>query len=131
MDQRTRTRVPARKQVTLLWSTGQCRGELANLSLKGCLLGPAEGDRPAAGQEVDVRVHLEDDEPNLDVLARARVVRQDAEGIALDFKNIELESFRHLFYLVQYNAADADVIESELGTAAFRAAGNGGGRFGA
>jgi hypothetical protein len=53
------------------------------------------------------------------VRVQGRTVRQDPEGIAVDFSEIELESFRHLFRLVQYNAPDPDFIEQELSTSAF------------
>jgi hypothetical protein len=119
MDHRRRTRVPARKQTTLTWSSGECSAELVNLSLKGCLLGRPSGLPPEAGQEVAVRIHLDVDSPDLDVQVHARVVRQDRGGIAVDFTEVELESFRHLFRLVQYNAPDPEFIEEELSTSAF------------
>ncbi len=123
MDKRKRTRVTARKRTTLSWPKGECSGEVVNLSLKGCLMAPEGKALPAVGQAVEVRLHLEAGEPELDVKAHAVVVRRDDEGVAVDFTNIELDSFRHLYLLVQYNAPDADVIEEELVTAAFQASG--------
>jgi hypothetical protein len=119
MNQRRRTRVLARKLTTLVWPDGECRGEIENLSLKGCLIGPPQGDVAAPGRDVSVVIHLEPDAPELDVRVRGRIVRVDPQGVAVDFTEIELESFRHLFRLVQYNAPDPDGIEDELGTSAF------------
>ena len=122
MDHRRRTRVSARKQTTVSWSAGECDGELVNLSLKGCLLGKPRGALPPEGREVLVRIHLEDNSPDLDVQLHAVVARQIPEGLALDFTEVEIESFKHLFRLVQYNAPDPDSIEDELGTSAFKPA---------
>ena len=126
MNQRRRTRVLARKFTTLIWPGGQCRGEIENLSLKGCLVGPTSGDVPSAGAEVSVVIHLEPDAPDLDVRVVGQVVRVDGQGVAVDFTEIELESFRHLFHLVQYNAPDPDEIEEELSTSAFHSPPDGG-----
>lgn len=122
MDHRRRTRVSARKQTTLSWSGGECEGSLVNVSLKGCLLGGARGDLPPEGREVSLRIHLETDTPDFDVQLHAVVIRHVAGGIALDFTEVEMESFRHLLRLVQYNASDPDSIEEELGVSAFKAA---------
>lgn len=121
MNQRRRTRVLARKGATVQWAGGACRGEIENLSLKGCLVGAPEGDTAPEGGDVAVVIHLEPDTPELDVRVQGRVVRADGRGVAVDFTEIELESFRHLFRLVQYNAPDPDEIEDELGTSAFQA----------
>lgn len=120
MNQRRRTRVLARKLTTLVWPGGQCTGEIENLSLKGCLIGPMKGDEASPGQDLSVVIHLEPDAPDLDVRIHGRVVRVDPQGVAVDFTEIEVESFRHLFRLVQYNAPDPDGIEDELGTSAFQ-----------
>lgn len=120
MNQRRRTRVSARKGATLVWPGGECRGEIDNVSLKGCLVGDPTGESPAADQDVSVVIHLEPEAPELDVRVHGRVVRADQRGVAVDFTEIELESFRHLFRLVQYNAPEPDDIEDELGNAAFQ-----------
>ena len=119
MNQRRRTRVAARKGTTLVWPDGECSGELRDLSLKGCYVVAAKGGTPPVGREVTVVIHLEADAPELDVRVRGRLVRVEPEGTAVDFTEIELESFRHLFRLVQYNAPDPDGIEEELVQTAF------------
>ena len=119
MNQRRRTRVSAQKRTTLAWRQGRCEGELVNLTLKGCLLASPEGNEAPVGADVSVVIHLVQDSPSLDVHVKGRVVRCDGAGVAVDFTEMELESFRHLFRLVQYNAQDPDGIEQELRQSAF------------
>lgn len=122
MNQRRRTRVVSRKGVTLIWAEGQAEGAIANVSLKGCLVALRGGEKPPAVPAVRVVIHLEEGSSEHDVTLEARVVRGDAEAVALDFTEVPPESFHHLFRLVQYNAADPDSIEAELGSSAFEGA---------
>ncbi|MDF1555072.1 MAG: PilZ domain-containing protein, partial [Deferrisomatales bacterium] len=92
-----------------------------NLSLKGCLIAPHGGaSLPQPGEALAMTIHLEEGAPELDVGVQGRVVRSEAGyGVAMDFREVSPESFQHLFRLVQYNAADPEDIEGELGTSAF------------
>ncbi|MHB8764748.1 MAG: PilZ domain-containing protein [Deferrisomatales bacterium] len=121
MNQRSRTRVESRKGVTVAWLDGSCTGELANISLKGCLVAAIVGGPPAAEQAVSVAIHLQPDAPELDVALHGRVVRHHEHGLAVDFTEVPAESFQHLLRLVQYNASDPDAIERELAVSAFGA----------
>ncbi len=120
MNHRRRTRVDARKNVTVSWAAGSSGGELTNLSLKGCLVLGCTA-LPRDGEAVKVVIHLEPDARELDVEVLAQVVRGDERGLALDFTEVPAESFQHLFCLVQYNAPDPDQIEEELARSAFGA----------
>jgi hypothetical protein len=119
MKQRKRTRVESRKWVSLAWPEGNSRGELVNLSLKGCLLENTEDHSLEVGQEVAVTIHLELQAPELDVRVKGRIVRADQTTVAVEFSEVELDSFRHLFGLVQYNAPEPEAIEQELSVSAF------------
>ncbi len=121
MNQRRRTRVESQKDVTLLWPDGKSTGQVVNLSLKGCLIAPDSGaSLPLPEQALALTIHLEEGAPELDVVVQGQVVRsEDGFGIAVDFREVSPESFQHLFRLVQYNAADPEDIEGELGTSAF------------
>jgi hypothetical protein len=120
MNQRRRTRVESQKSVTMQWPGGEAGGQVVNLSLKGCLITPAQGAAlPGTEQPLALTIHLEESAPELDVAVQCRVVRADPEGVALDFSEVSPDSFQHLFRLVQYNAPDPESIEGELGTSAF------------
>jgi hypothetical protein len=119
MNQRKRTRVQSRKPVTMTAPRSECQGEIINVSLKGCLLGLPEADRPEPGVPVSLTIHLEPGTQSLDIAVRGRVVRNYPDGVAIEFTEIPPESFSHLFRLVQYNAPDPEGIEKELGASAF------------
>ncbi len=118
MNQRRRTRVVSQKGVTVRWEGGGGAGSIANVSLKGCLVASPAG-QPRLGDAVQMVIHLEDGAPELDIALEGEVVRLDGTLFAVDFTEVPPESFHHLFRLVQYNAADPDGIEEELGVSAF------------
>ena len=118
MNQRRRTRVVSQKGVTVRWDGGEGSGSIANVSLKGCLVAFSAG-QPRHGDAVQMVIHLEEGAPELDIALEGRVVRVGDDAFAVDFTEVPPESFHHLFRLVQYNAADPDGIEEELGVSAF------------
>jgi hypothetical protein len=119
MIQRRRTRVVSRKEVALAWDGGRREGEIANLSMKGCLVALGEGAGPSVGDPVHLVIRLEHAVPDLDIRLEGVAVRCDGAGVAVDFSQVSPESFPRLFRLVQYNAADPEGIETELGREAF------------
>jgi hypothetical protein len=119
MSQRKRTRVESRRGITLTWPEGAFRGELINLSLKGGLFQSLDLRFPEIGTEVAVTIHLEPKAPELDVQLKGRVVRIDKAIVAVDFFEVELDSFRHLLSLVQYNTPEPERIKQELSVPAF------------
>ena len=119
MIQRRRTRVVSRKEVALAWDGGRREGEIANLSMKGCLVALGGGAGPSVGDPVHLAIHLEHGVPDLDICLEGVAVRCDGAGVAVDFRHVSPESFPRLFRLVQYNAADPEGIETELGREAF------------
>ncbi|GAB4265205.1 MAG: hypothetical protein Kow0092_17370 [Deferrisomatales bacterium] len=121
MTQRRRTRVESRKAATVRSLSGECRGEIVNISLKGCLVELAEGRSPSRGETVSVIIHLDPGNDQLDIELRGQIAREDPRGPAVDFLEVPPESFPHLFRLVQYNAPDPESIEQELSSWAFDA----------
>lgn len=86
-----------------------------NISLKGLLAESAP--RLAGGEIGQVQIVLAEDAA---ISIESRVIRSDASGVAIDFLPMDEESFFHLRNLVRYNATDADQIDSELSTPAFK-----------
>jgi hypothetical protein len=119
MNQRRRTRIESRKAVTLRSGTGERRGEIRNVSLRGCLVELAEQASLPPEDLVSVTIHLEPGSPDLDVTVKGRVVRTDPSQVAIQFTEVPAESFHHLFRFVQYNAPDPEGIEKELGSSVF------------
>ena len=71
-----------------------------NLSLKGALFGPEP--RLAAGQECNLIFTLSKD---VNVRIKARVVRSDAEGTAVDFESMDETAFYHLHNMADHLVA--------------------------
>lgn len=85
-----------------------------NISLKGALFGPEP--RLAAGHECSLIFVLSKD---VSIRIKARIVRADEEGTAVDFESMDENAFYHLRNMVRYSSADADKIDAELQEPAF------------
>ncbi|WP_421900562.1 PilZ domain-containing protein [Maridesulfovibrio sp.] len=118
MDQnkRRRTRVDAGFRVVLHKEEFDAFVESHNLSLKGILCDPVKGF--FVGDECEVSIPLSEDAI---IRVNAKIVRSDEHGLAADFHHMDEVSFTHLRRLVQFNAEDADTIDSELTSPAFDA----------
>ncbi len=119
MSNRRRTRVSTGKEATVSWAGGECRGILRDVSLKGAYVRLANGLRPGLGEEVTLVIHLDPGASEADIRVRARTVRTEPEGVALDFVEVPADTFPHLFRLVQYNAPRPEQIEGEISDPAF------------
>ena len=77
-----------------------------NLSISGVLLKGVSG--PAPGDKGDLTLHLSGSTSNLQLNMKAEVIRCPAEGLALRFIEIDLDSYYHLKNIVYYNTDDPD-----------------------
>lgn len=109
-ERRRRTRVYVHFDVTVQG----IKVETDNISLNGMLCKPEE--RLHQGDSADVRIALS---PEVVIVAQAKIIRSDPDGMAIVFEDIDEESFFHLKKLVQYNTEDADIIDQELRKAGF------------
>ncbi|BEH10820.1 MULTISPECIES: PilZ domain-containing protein [Geobacter] len=122
MDKRRFTRVPFAVSATVSHGESSFSGEVADLSLNGMFV-KTDGDKPAIGEEVEVVISLAEGEPSLNVELAGEVVRADANGVALRFSRIEVDSFIHLRNIVEYNTQEptrvmdefADYVEDRIG----------------
>jgi hypothetical protein len=89
-----------------------------NLSLKGVLLQgvPEQESALAPGTGVLVRFNLK---PEVVIEIEGEVARRDDDGLAVDFVEMEPDSFQHLHRLVQLNASDPDAVDADLARPAF------------
>ncbi len=89
--------------------------ETHDLSMRGISL-KQQGTPLAVDTDCEVSVFLEGVDPPIHVDMKGRVGRSTEEELALEFKEIDLESYEHLTNLVRYNSpGDADVVDKELG----------------
>ncbi len=88
--------------------------ETHDLSMRGISL-QQQGDPLAVDTECEVSVFLEGVDPLIHVDMKGRVGRSTDKELAVEFKEIDLESYEHLTNLVRYNSQNAEAVEKELG----------------
>ena len=113
-DRRRRTRVPVHFEVTIRVQDRTIKLETRNISLNGMLCDP--DSRLRTGDQGEARITLS---PDAVIIAEAKIVRSDDNGMAIAFTAVQEDSFFHLRKLVQYNTEDADIIDNELNKAGF------------
>ncbi len=105
------SRIPIRLEVELLLEDGRTvSGNGVDLSLKGAF---CETDlRPPEGAPCSVSLTFDTGDNKLCFFAAGRIARLADAGLAVEFTEIELESFHHLQNLIRLNAADdPDLVE--------------------
>jgi hypothetical protein len=108
------SRIPLRLEVQLLFEDGsEVVGEGVDLSLKGTFCKTTE--RPEVGARCTVALTFNSGDDNkLSFYASGRVARLADNGLAVEFLELEIESFYHLRNLIRYNAPDPEVIDQEF-----------------
>jgi len=113
MERRKNTRVAFQTTADLKFAGKnyqQCETE--NLSLRGMSARGISGHAP--GEKCDISLALTGTSSKLLLYMKGEVVREDKDGIALRFTEIDLDSFYHLKNIVYYNTEDPDNIDSEI-----------------
>lgn len=112
-ERRRNTRVPFQTTADVVFSDkryNQCATE--NLSVKGISVLGITGHK--LGETCDLSLALSGSTSHLRLTMKGKVVRVDADRIALNFIEIDLDSFYHLKNIIYYNSNDPDTIEQEL-----------------
>jgi hypothetical protein len=113
-DKRGFIRVPfnSEVEVQVLGRTIRSR-EWIDLSMSGICL--ATGDEiPAAGSSCKVKIMLQALENGPLIEARGRVVRSEPGSLAIEFSELDLDSYHHLRQLILNNAVDPEQAEKEF-----------------
>jgi hypothetical protein len=112
-ERRKNTRVPFQTIADVVFNDKHyydCATE--NLSVKGVsVLGITDHK---IGETCELSLALNGSTSQLRLSMKGKVVRADAEGIALHFTEIDLDSFYHLKNIIYYNSDDPDTVEQEL-----------------
>ena len=112
-ERRKNTRVPFQTTADLIFSDKSYQKcETENLSVKGVSIPGVVGHQ--INEECEVSLALSGTTSELRLEMKGKVVRVTAEGIGIQFTEIDLDSFYHLKNIVYYNAEDPDQIETEL-----------------
>jgi hypothetical protein len=113
-DPRRRTRIPIELTVHVRVKGEQVTISSRNLSLKGLLCAP--DPRLTLGAQCRVTLRLA---PDVQINVQGTIIRSDRQEAAIDFLNMDEDSFTHLKKIVEYNTDDADRIDEELLRPAF------------
>lgn len=115
-EHREFTRVPIRVWVEI--RTEDCTiktHETHDLSMTGISL-KQQGTPLTVDTHCEVSVFLEGVEPPIHVDMKGRVGRSTDKELAVEFKEVDLESYEHLKNLVRYNShQSAETVDKELG----------------
>ena len=88
-------------------------GRLIDVSMHG--IGGSSAEILPLQAECLVRLFLgEPRESSICILANGKIVRSSEHGFAVDFTEIDLDSFEHLRNLVRMNAENVSQVEGEL-----------------
>ncbi len=111
LEKRRFTRVPFRIETEITAGELKFKGEVKDLSLRGmCIL---TEHLLEIGTPVDILLSLTGKQSNLVIMLQGKVIRKDAESIAVYFDTVELDSFIHLKNIVAYNSTDPEKIMAE------------------
>jgi hypothetical protein len=106
-EQRRKVRVEFRSEATVTYKEKTITGNISNLSMKGLLLESTE--RFPVDETVDITIKLSGSTTDLSVRILGKVLRHEENGMAIEFKEMELDSFIHLRNIVFY--ADRELHE--------------------
>lgn len=109
-NNRRYSRVNWHSQAVVTAGGSDALGPVLDISLNGVLVGTDPGQGP--GAPCDVRIQLGDD-PEQSIAASGEVVRRDAQGVAVRFETMDLDSAAHLRRLVTLNSEDPGRAERE------------------
>lgn len=114
-EQRVRQRVKFRALVSLSGAGRDLRNlESRDVSLKGLFV--CTDEKLSPGEPVDIQLHLSGSTSSLALSMKGRVARVEPDGLALDFTEIDIDSFYHLRNLVAYNTGDPNSVDAEVST---------------
>lgn len=112
-ERRKNTRVPFQTTADVIFPNAhysQCATE--NLSVKGVSVLGITGH--AIGESCNLSLDLNGSSSQLRLAMKGTIVRVETDRIALNFTEIDIDSFYHLKNIIYYNSNDPDAIEEEL-----------------
>ncbi|HHN74722.1 MAG TPA: PilZ domain-containing protein [Acidobacteria bacterium] len=105
------TRVPVHLAVDVVWEGGRRHFECTrDLCMKGVYV--MDPETLPEGTSCEVTLWLGEGEVRLTLAGK--VVRSEAQGMAIEFLEMPVESYEHLQRLVLYNSNDVAQVEREL-----------------
>ncbi|HBV98294.1 MAG: hypothetical protein JL50_19660 [Peptococcaceae bacterium BICA1-7] len=112
MERRRFSRVDFHMGAIIRYRHKSFRGEVQNISLNGVSIKISE--KIAAGEIVEVMISLTGDSSCLSINLEGVVLRTGEEGIALQYRKVDLDAFIHLRNIVSYNLDNSDKVMEEF-----------------
>lgn len=103
MNGRNKSRVVFHVNASLSYNKNTVNGDVENLSTNGMFMNTKE-DIPM-NTEVEVFVYLSGTTSELSLKINGIVVRKEAKGVGIKFKEIEFDSFLHLKNIIEFNTS--------------------------
>lgn len=111
MERRKHTRVPFEVTATVQTGGTAISGTVDNLSMKGMLL--ATSETLPAGSPLMIRINLSGSSSELFISLRGRAIRQTEAGAAIEFVEMDLDSFTHLRNIIAQNSGAPEAVYQE------------------
>ncbi|MGA2027663.1 MAG: PilZ domain-containing protein [Syntrophobacteraceae bacterium] len=105
MERRKNRRVPFQVEATVQIGQSSIKGTVDNLSMKGMFLA---GETLSGGSPLEISISLSGSSSLLSMELKGRAVRLTEAGIAIEFQEMDLDSFTHLRNIVAQNTDDPD-----------------------
>ncbi len=110
MERRKNRRVPFQVAATLQIGQTRIEGVVDNLSMKGMFIAY---ETLSGGSPLEISIKLSGSSPSLSIELQGKVARLTDAGIAIEFKEMDLDSFTHLRNIISQNTDDPDAAYEE------------------
>ena len=104
MDERNKSRVVFRVNASIEYENKTINGDVENLSTSGMFMNTAENI--PVGTEANITIYLSGTTSDLSLKINGVIVRRDIKGVAVNFREIEFDSFIHLQNIIEFNKTD-------------------------
>lgn len=111
MIKRILSRINFNTEAEIIWNEQKITGPIKNLSLNGLFL-VTDKDIPV-DEKVTIKISLASTHSDISVITHGVVKRHDDEGIAVQFTDMELDSFIFLRNIMIYNSGNPENIDNE------------------
>lgn len=112
MKKRHFTRVLFRAEAVVKYKDEVLRGEVENLSLNGMLF--KTDQQIPMNAPLEIKISLSGTSSEVSISLNGIIVRQTDEGLGVEFKQMDLDSFIHLRNILAYNTGDETEVMKEF-----------------
>ncbi|HNX24113.1 MAG TPA: PilZ domain-containing protein [Spirochaetota bacterium] len=112
MDDRNQSRVVFHVNASIEYDGHTVNGDVENLSIKGIFINTAE--KIPVDTDVDISIYLSGTTSELSLKINGVIVRNESKGVAVNFKEIEFDSFIHLRNIIEFNSVNDSEMMKEF-----------------